>query len=517
MADDDFQILSEKEIKRPALSENESRNSSEMQEINNDEYYMGNTNLATIKKKDNQMNSNNNDDDEFEDIEGDNEDGYIAMIEGLENELLIEQNITKSLQKDPNLNEEIKKLKTELNMKNNQLEKLKEINKKQEKTMTEFRKKLNKETNKNSINNKVIINDENNKNLSMKKNKEVSKNEALNNSMKKNNSVLMNNINKMNYLKKENEELKKIIHYFENNFNNSYNKNSGYENSSQKNIDKIQFLQNEIKILNKQLIEHNKCIDEQNIVNKEYNHLKNELKYLKNNNQDINNKIKEFEKKILNIEINDINNNSNINNDINNLTMRKNNMMNVNISQKRQSSIKNNMFSRTLPKSQKPNLLPIISIKPLVPNSFNFCNKNNSILTDDFLKKIKIFFNNNENDYYTLVNKIKLIEKNGKSKASKNTNFRKININKYNTQLSSFNNNKNIINIDGKENDYNIKLINDKINKMKDEIILQDKKNEELQKYLNNIKTIEQKNDSEIATLLKSISSKKAGSKTNGK
>ncbi len=515
--EDSHNIKEQKDIKDSGINENESGNSLEIQENDNEEFFMGEPNLDITNKIDNDENIMNFNKESKEDIVGENEDKYIAMIEGLENELMIEQYITKSLKKDPSLNEEINKLKSELNSKNNKLEQLKSINKKQENTLNEFKSKLKKEINKKAMNNKVIINNENNMNLSIKNMKEVSKNEAINNAIKIKDSALMNVLNKMNFLKKENEELKKKIYQNENNFNCSHNKNSNYEDLSQKNLEKIKFLQNEIKLLNKQLIEHNKCIEEQNVVNKEYNNLKNELKLLKINNQDIKNKIKEFEKKILNIEINDINNNSNINNDINNLTMRKNNMMNVNISQKRQSSIKNNMFSRTLPKSQKPNLLPIISIKPLVPNSFNFCNKNNSILTDDFLKKIKIFFNNNENDYYTLVNKIKLIEKNGKSKASKNTNFRKININKYNTQLSSFNNNKNIINIDGKENDYNIKLINDKINKMKDEIILQDKKNEELQKYLNNIKTIEQKNDSEIATLLKSISSKKAGSKTNGK
>ena len=509
MADEDFQILTdEKEIKRKALSENESGNSFEIQENDNETFFKRKPKLKIKNQIENQMNNDN----EQEDIEENNEDEYIAMIEGLENELLIEQNITKSLQKDPDLNEEIKKLKSELNMKNNKLEKLKEINKKQENTLTEFQRKLNKEMNKNSMNNKVIINSDNNMNLSMKKNKEVSKNEALNSSIKIKNTALLNAINKMNYLKKENEELKKIIHYYENNFNSSYNKNSNYENTTQKNLDKIQFLQNEIKVLNKQLIEHNKCIEEQNVVNKEYNNLKNELRYLKINNQDIKNKIKDFEKKIVNIEINDINNNnSNINFDINNLTIKKNNM--INIAKKRQSSMRNSTFSRTLPKSEKLNLLPIISIKPLVPNSFNISKKNNnSILTDDFLKKIKTFFN--ENDYYTLINKIKIIEKNGNSNLGQNPSFRQLKT--YNTHLGTLNNKK-MLNFDGKENDNNIKMMNNKLNMMKDENLLQNKKIEELQKHLNNIKTIEQKNDNEIALLSKKISSMKSELKINGK
>ena len=52
---------------------------------------------------------------------------------------------------------------------------------------------------------------------------------------------------------------------------------------------------------------------------------------------------------------------------------------------------------------------------------------------------------------------------------------------------------------------------------IKDENLLQNKKIEELQKHLNNIKTIEQKNDNEIARLSKKISSMKSELKINGK
>ena len=85
-----------------------------------------------------------------------NDDKYIAMIEGLEDELYIEKYITKSLKKDANFNEEVNKLKLDLINKNNKLEQLKSINKKQETTLNEFRNKLKKENNKKSMNNKVI-------------------------------------------------------------------------------------------------------------------------------------------------------------------------------------------------------------------------------------------------------------------------------------------------------------------------------------------------------------------------
>ena len=505
--EDTHNIKEQKEIKDSGINENESGNSLEIQENDNEEFFMGEPNLDITNKIDNDENIMNYNKESKEDIVGENEDKYIAMIEGLENELMIEQYITKSLKKDPTLNEEINKLKSELNSKNNKLEQLKSINKKQENTLIEFKSKLKKEINKKNMNNKVIINNENNMNLSIKNMKEVSKNEAINNAIKIKDSALMNVLNRMNFLKKENEELKKKIYQNENNFNCSHNKNSNYEDSSQKNLEKIKFLQNEIKLLNKQLIEHNKCIEEQNIVNKEYNNLKNELKLLKINNQDIKNKIKEFEKKILNIEINDINNNSliNNNNNINNLTMKKNNIMNINIANKRQSSVRINAFSRTLPKSQKQNLLPIISVQPLVPNNYNYINQNNnSILSDDFLKKIKKYFNNDESKYYTLINKIKNIESNTNNHSGENHIIRELK--KYNTQFGTLDKKK-LLNFDGNENDNNIKMKNYKLNTLKDENILQTKKIEEMQKHLNNIKNIEQKNDNEISMLLKKISS----------
>ena len=123
------------------------------------------------------------------------------------------------------------------------------INKKQENTLIEFRNKLKKEKN---MNNKVIIHSGNNNlNLNLNNKIEISKNEAINNALKIKDSILINVINKMNSLKKENEELKKKIYQNESNYNCSHNNNSTYEDSSQKNLEKIKFLQNEIKILNK--------------------------------------------------------------------------------------------------------------------------------------------------------------------------------------------------------------------------------------------------------------------------
>ena len=430
-----------------------------------------------------------------------NDDKYIDMIEGYEDELYIEKYITKSLKKDANFNEEVNKLKLDLTNKNNKLEQLKSINKKQETTLNEFRNKLKKENNKKSMNNKVIINDENN-NSNIR---EVSKNEVINNAIKNKDSDLMNVLNKMNLLKKENEELKKKIYQNEMTFNCSHNSNSNYEDSFLKNLEKIKFLQTEKRLLDKQLLEHNKCIEEQNLINKEYNNLKNELKILKINNQEIKGKIKEFEKKILNLEINDINTTNIQKNNINSLTMKKKNY--IYFSNKRTSSIKNSIFSKTLPKVQNKSILPIISIQPLVPNISNYSNESHaykSILSEDFLKKIKKYFNNNETEYLNLVEKINNIENTNNISGDSNL----VKLKKYTTHIGILDK-INLLNFDGKEKEGDIKVTNNKLNFLKDENIQQNKKIEELQKHLDNIKNLEKEKEKEINILLNKINSMK--------
>ena len=254
-------LKNEKELKDSdlnELNENETDNSFEIQENDCPGYSTPEPSNIPFKQKfgiDKQILNNDIDRKEIIDKK---EDEYIAVIEGLENELLIEKYITKSLKNDSSFNEELNKLKSELNSKNIKLQQLKLVNKKQENTLIDFRNKLKKEKN---MNNKVIINSDNNNLILNFNNKiEISKNEAINNALKLKDSILVNVINKMNSLKKENEDLKKKISQKENNFNCSYNNKNNNEEFSQKNIEKIKFLQNEIKLLDKQLIEHNKCM-----------------------------------------------------------------------------------------------------------------------------------------------------------------------------------------------------------------------------------------------------------------
>ena len=498
----------EKDINSESLSHQSVKSMDDNEEEQPDDYTNYPPNQE-ISDKNEEIIENENNEIVNENILGENDDKYIAMIEGLEDELYIEQYITKSLKKDSDFNEEVNKLKTELNNKNNKLEQLKLINKKQENTLIEFRNKLKKEK---TMNNKVIINNENSPQLKNQSLREVSKNEAMNNAIKNKDSDLTNVLNKMNYLKKENEDLKKKIYQIENNYTSNHTNNTTYEDSTQKNLEKIKFLQTEKRLIEKQLIEHNKCIEEQNLINKEYNNLKNELRLLKINNQDIKAKIKEFEKKILDIEINDINNSNsnymNYNNNISNLLIKK---KNNNIINRRTPSIRNTTFSKTLPKVQNKNILPIISIQPLIPNISNYSNNNQSnksILSEDFLKKIKNYFNENEGDYFNLIEKINNIENNTGDNYAK--------LKKYNTQVGIMDK-INVINFEGKENEGGIKIMNQKLNLLKDENIQQNKKIEELNKHLDNIKIIEKEKDNEINALLNKINSMKNNLKLDNK
>ena len=118
-------LKDEKELKDSNLNDlhgNESEDSFEMQEGDRPGYSTPEPNNNSFMKKfgiDNQNLDNNIDSKEIIDK---NEDEYIAVIEGLENELLIEKYITKSLKNDSSLDEEINKLKSELNSKNIKLE-----------------------------------------------------------------------------------------------------------------------------------------------------------------------------------------------------------------------------------------------------------------------------------------------------------------------------------------------------------------------------------------------------------
>ena len=155
----------------------------------------------------------------------------------------------------------------------------------------------------------------------------------------------------------------------------------------------------------------------------------------------------------------------------------------------------------------------MISIQPLVPNVSNYSNNNQankSILSEEILRKIKNYFNDSESDYFNFIEKINSIENN----LNNDKNYTKIK--KYNTQVEIVDK-INVSNIEGKENEEGIKIMNNKLNLLKDENIQQNKKIEELNKHLYNIKHIEKEKDIEINALLNKINSMKTSLKLDNK
>ena len=130
----------EKEIDSESLSRQSAKSLDEDEEVPQDEYTNPHDN-QDISDKNGEIIENENDEVINPNTLGENDDKYIAMIEGLEDELYIEQYITKSLKRDADFIEEVNKLKDELDNKNNKLEQLKTINKKQEHTLIEFKNK----------------------------------------------------------------------------------------------------------------------------------------------------------------------------------------------------------------------------------------------------------------------------------------------------------------------------------------------------------------------------------------
>ena len=123
MSEEESDSLSpDRDVKSETLSNPNSRSMDDNEDQPENNLNPGETPNILDKNKDNIRNEN-----EMLNQNGlwKNDDKYIAMIEGLEDELYIEKYITKSLKKDANFNEEVNKLKLDLTNKNNKLKQLK--------------------------------------------------------------------------------------------------------------------------------------------------------------------------------------------------------------------------------------------------------------------------------------------------------------------------------------------------------------------------------------------------------
>ena len=126
-----------------------------------------------------------------------------------------------------------------------------------------------------------------------------------------------------------------------------------------------------------------------------------------------------------------------------------------------------------------------------------------SILTNDFIEKVRNFFMTNKEDFESLLFKINEIENCRKTIENKHKNE----LNQFNKQISALDGKYQLLNNNGKNNSSNIKILKFKLNIIKGETKTQFKKNTELKKEFDSLDNISKEKDYEISLLLGQIKS----------
>ena len=465
------------------IDENSKNNSNQQKDLKS-----SNTiDYNNIKKESNENESNNlkEQNDEFEQSNDSpkTKDEYMTQIEQLENELKLEQNINKQLKENITI-DEITKLKTDLRQKTDLLERLITTNKKQSSALKILTRKLNEENKKRLKLKAQETQESNSREDSERSNKNISKTEAVSIVLKVKEKEIQNALNRMNTLKSENEALKKIYSesvYYKNNV----------EDKSKEINDKIEQSTTEKNLLINQLKEHKKCLDERKKYNDDYNKLKQELKEIKKNIQNIRSETRNLinEKNGINLTVS----NSKINNII--------------------KSSKNNdkkSASSLSPKRTKPNnknrnkkgiILPLIT-SPSINQSQNL-SQEDSILTDEFKRKLKEYLNNDEDESEILIEKISNIEKSRKTIENKHKNELK----QFNTQIKSLDEQFKLLNSNSKGSNSNIRVLRYQLNTIKGNNKLDAKKINDLKKELQSKLDISKEKDYEISLLIGKVNS----------
>ena len=438
-------------------------------------------------KKENENEDNNtkeeNDDKNEDDNTPKNKDEYLALIEQLENELKLEQNINIQLKDNMTL-DEITKLKTDLNQKTDLLDRLIITNKKQNSALNMLTRKLNEENKKKLKLKTQETQESNSREESERSNINISKAQAVNIVLKVKEKELHNALNKLNALKSENEALKKILYE-----NVDYKNN--IEDKSKEINDKIEQYTNEKNLLIKQLKEHKKCLDERKKYNDDYNNLKEELKQIKKNIQNIRSQARNLinEKNGINLTV--------TNNNINNMIKSpKNNEKKTALSLSPRRTKTNN-------RNKKGIILPLITSQ--IINKSQNLNEEESILTDEFKKKVKEYLNNDEDESTILIEKINNIEKSRKKIENKHKNELK----QFNTQIKALDEQFKLLNSNSKGSNSNIRVLRYQLNTIKGNNRLDAKKIIELKKELQSKIDVSKEKDYEISILIGKINSLK--------
>ena len=184
-----------------------------------------------------------------------------------------------------------------------------------------------------------------------------------------------------------------------------------------------------------------------------------------------------------------------------NLTVSNNNIKSPKNNDKKHSSSLSVKKTKINNKNKKGILLPLISSQTINPNQ----NENESILTDEFKKKIKEYLNNDEDESMALIEKISNIEKSRKMIENKHKNELK----QFNIQIKSLDEQFKLLNSNSKGSNSNIRVLKYQLNTLKGNNRLDAKKFNELKKELQSKIDLSKEKDYEISLLIGKINSLK--------
>ena len=399
---------------------------------------------------------------------------YLSIINKLKNELESEKKINNvNNEKKSLLKEEYEKLQDELSQKNKLLEKLKSTSKKQKNAIIALSKKIEQETSKiNKIGKDINDIEQEKSNI---KNKEILEEDK----------KLDKATKTMRNLSSENIALIQIL-----NGNKDYNSNVILENLNKEIKEKLEQKTDEQNSLTKLLKIHLDCKEEQKLLNKDINKLTDELKKLKITVQKIKDKTEE-------LILQNYFDQKNIPNKkkIINQTIETNNFLYLNKIKHLNNSTPNIHSNKNLKNNLKNINLPLIISKKSIQEK--------SIFNDNFFKKIKNAFKENENEYITLTQKIKLVETKRKQIENKNKNE----IDEKNLKLNTLDERFKKMKNDERHSDLNCHILKNKFNIISLHNKQKAKQLKELQNKLQNENNIMKTKNDEISKLTKTIKS----------
>ena len=260
----------------------------------------------------------------------------------------------------------------------------------------------------------------------------------------------------MNSTKKKNEKLKKILYEFK-----DYLKNKNLENERDNINTRIIELNNEKNIIEKQLGLHQICIKEQNEINNELINFQKELRKIKDNIKEYNIRIKILTNKnaskinfFIKSSSTGIDSSKKINLNLVKKNFGSNSTHNLKVNNYRYKNEKRNNKTIELPKI----------------NSNSVIIQNKSKINNDFMKKIKEIFD--EDEFITLKNNNKIYKKHS------------VELNKYNTKITTLEEQNKYLSVVNKESNINFKSLKNTLHSLNNENKIELKKVNELIKEL---------------------------------